>query len=51
MKLKDLEMGKNLNVEKPKKEKNIADVTLLAVLKSDLESPQHYFILFKSKYQ
>jgi len=38
----------NQRVEKPKT-KNIEDITLLAVLKCNIKSPQHYSILFRPK--
>ena len=36
--------------KKKQNEKNKEDITLLAVLKSNIQSAQHYFILFKPKY-
>ena len=43
-------MGKETEGWKNQKKKKIEDITLLKALKSNIQSLQHYSILFKPKY-
>ena len=42
--------GRKSKGRKTRKQKNIEDITLLAVLNCNIKSPQHYLIVFKPKY-
>ena len=48
--MKKLPLGKEIKGKKNQKKKNIEDITVLTVLKSNIQSSQHFFILFKPKY-